>query len=112
MDSYLLAAVVFACVFAGSMVGLWLNAWLPENHRSAASHDAIKLGTGMISVLASLVLGLLTASIKNSFDTTDAFVICSIALAACLFIITEMDTPFDGLIVISSHAMRDALAHT
>ena len=30
---------------------------------------------------------------------------------ACLFIITEMDTPFDGLIVISSHAMRDALAH-
>jgi hypothetical protein len=53
------------------MVGLWLNTWLPENHRSAASHDAIKLGTGMISVLASLVLGLLTASIKNSFDTTD-----------------------------------------
>ena len=40
-----------------------------------------------------------------------AFFICSIALAACLFIITEMDTPFDGLIVISSHAMRDALAH-
>ena len=250
MDLYLLASIVFACVFAGSMVGLWLNSWLPENHRSAGSHDAIKLGTGMISVLASLVLGLLTASIKNSFDTTDgqictfaanlillnetlrdygpdasnarkllhdytaqaiedqwpqeggrrvrmedagsgrllhdarlaivdlpasdpsrqalrgsalvlmdgilqtrwllieraessiqpvflviliawivlifvsfgynaplnatvvsAFVICSIALAACLFIITEMDTPFDGLIVISSHAMRDALAH-
>jgi hypothetical protein len=40
-----------------------------------------------------------------------AFFICSIALAACLFIITEMDTPFDGLIVISSHAMRDALSH-
>jgi hypothetical protein len=71
MDSYLLASIVFACVFAGSMLGLWLNAWLPENHRSAASHDAIKLGTGMISVLASLVLGLLTAGIKNSFDTTD-----------------------------------------
>ena len=32
MDSYLLASIVFACVFAGSMVGLWLNAWLPENH--------------------------------------------------------------------------------
>jgi hypothetical protein len=71
MDSYLLASIVFACVFAGSMLGLWLNGWLPENHRSAASHDAIKLGTGMISVLASLVLGLLTAGIKNSFDTTD-----------------------------------------
>jgi hypothetical protein len=46
----------------------------------------------------------------------NATVICacfiwSVALAACLFIITEMDTPFDGLIVISGHAMRDALAH-
>src|SRR5579872_5112618 len=71
MDSYFVASIVFACVFSGSLVGLCLNAWLPEHHRSPASHDAIKLGTGMISVLASLVLGLLTASIKNSFDTID-----------------------------------------
>jgi fluoride ion exporter CrcB/FEX len=71
MDSYVVASIVFACVFTGSLLGLCLNVWLPEHHRSAASHDAIKLGTGMISVLASLVLGLLTASIKNSFDTTD-----------------------------------------
>ena len=250
MDSYLLASIVFVCVFAGSLLGLWLNAWLPEPHRSPASHDAIKLGTGMVSVLASLVLGLLIASIKNSFDTTDgqirtfaadlilldqtlrdygpdadkardllrsytgraiedqwpeeaggrvqmedrnagqtlhdarlaivdlasddprhaalrstaltlmdsiaqtrwllieraessiqpvfmviliawivlifisfgynapvnatvitAFLICAAALSACLFIIAEMDTPFSGLIVVSSHAMRDALAH-
>jgi hypothetical protein len=40
----------------------------------------------------------------------DSYLLASIALAACLFII-EMDTPFDGLIVMSSHAMRDALAH-
>jgi hypothetical protein len=250
MDSYVVASIAFACVFTGSLVGLGLGAWLPEHHRSPASHDAIKLGTGMISVLASLVLGLLTASIKSSFDTTDgqmrsfaanlilmdqtlrdygpetgparvllrsyttqavadhwpkesdqparmenakagsaldqarlaiielnadtpshqalrgtalqlmdgllqtrwllieragtsiqpafliilvawivlifvsfgynapinatvigAFFICAVALAACLFVITEMDTPFDGLITVSSHAMRDALAH-
>jgi hypothetical protein len=250
MDSYAIATISFACVFTGSLVGLGLGAWLPEHHRSSASHDAIKLGTGMISVLASLVLGLLTASIKNSFDATDgqmrtfaanlilmnqtlrdygpetnaarellrsytkqmvvdhwpqegshairienpmagtemdrarmaiigldadtpyhqalrgtalqlmdgllqtrwlliersgtsiqpaflvilvtwivlifisfgynapynatvitAFFICALALSACLFIITEMDTPFDGLITISSHAMRNALEH-
>ena len=45
---------------------------LPEHHRSSETHDAIKLTTGMISVLAALVLGLLTASVKNAFDTTDA----------------------------------------
>ena len=72
MDSYLVASIVFACVFLGSLVGLCLNSFLPEHHRSQASHDAIKLGTGMLSVLASLVLGLLIASIKSSFDTTDS----------------------------------------
>jgi Protein of unknown function (DUF4239) len=71
MQSYQLATIVFACVFTGSLLGLSLNRWLPEHHRSPASHDAIKLGTGMISVLASLVLGLMTASIKTSFDATD-----------------------------------------
>jgi hypothetical protein len=51
---------------------MWLSYRLPEPHRSTQSHDAIKLATGMLSVLAALVLGLLIASVKNSFDTTDA----------------------------------------
>jgi hypothetical protein len=250
MDSYVVASIVFASVFLGSLVGLSLNVLLPEHHRSPQSHDAIKLGTGMISVLASLVLGLLVASVKSSFDTTDtqmqtfaanlilldqtlrdygpesakarelvrdyttqsiqdhwpqeagravqmentnagaaldgarlqmlnlkvddayhrdlrssalrmadsvlqtrwlliersessihpvflviliawitlifmsfgynapanvtvivSFMVCAGALAACIFVVVEMDTPFDGVITISSHAMRDALAH-
>ena len=45
---------------------------MPEHHRSTESHDAVKLTTGMISVLAALVLGLLTASVKNAFDATDS----------------------------------------
>jgi Protein of unknown function (DUF4239) len=252
MDSTVLASVVFGCVFVASLAGMALNAFLPAHHRSAASHDAIKLSTGMISVLASLVLGLLVASVKGSFDTTDSqmrsfaanlilldqtlrewgpdtakardlvrdytarsiqdhwpqeaasgrafqmentdsgnvldaarlailqlapsdpmhrdlresavklmdgllqtrwllieraessiepiflvilvawitliflsfgynapfnttvimsFLICAVALAACLFVIAEMDTPFDGVITISSKAMHSALAH-
>jgi hypothetical protein len=31
----------------------------------------VRLGTGMLSILATLVLGLLTATAKSSFDTTD-----------------------------------------
>jgi hypothetical protein len=46
-----------------------------------------------------------------NFTVIASFFICASALSACLFIIAEMDTPFDGTIVISSHAMRDALAH-
>ena len=72
MNSYVVATTVFGCVFLASLVGMSLNAILPETHRTQASHDVIKLSTGMISVLASLVLGLLIASVKGSFDTADS----------------------------------------
>ncbi len=51
---------------------MWLGGRLPEHHRSAESHDAVKLATGMLSVLAALVLGLLIASVKNAFDNTNS----------------------------------------
>jgi hypothetical protein len=72
MSSLTIASIVLGCVLAGALFGMWLGCRLPEPHRSAESHDAIKLATGMLSVLAALVLGLLIASVKNSFDTTDA----------------------------------------
>ncbi len=72
MSSLTIAAIVLVCVFAGSILGLWLSARLPEHHRSPESRDAVKLATGMLSVLAALVLGLLLASVKNSFDATDS----------------------------------------
>src|ERR1700723_1505599 len=71
MNSYVVASTVFGCVFLASLAGMSLNAILPETHRTQASHDVIKLSTGMISVIASLVLGLLIASVKGSFDTAD-----------------------------------------
>ena len=40
-----------------------------------------------------------------------AFFIASAALAACFGLLVEMDIPFEGLLSISSHAMRDALGH-
>lgn len=72
MSSLTIAAIVLLCVVAGSLLGLWLGHRLPEAHRSTESRDAVKLATGMLSVLAALVLGLLIASVKSSFDTTDA----------------------------------------
>jgi hypothetical protein len=60
-----------ACVFAGAACGICFNRWLPEEHLSKDTQDVVRLGTGMISVLASLVLGLLVATTKSSFDQTD-----------------------------------------
>jgi hypothetical protein len=58
-------------VFGGSLVGLWLHRVVPDAHRSKETRDVILLGTGMLSVLASLVLGLLVSTAKSSYDATE-----------------------------------------
>ncbi len=63
--------LVASCIFAAAMVGLWLRRVLPEAHLASDTQDVVRLGTGMLSVLASLVLGLLIATAKTSYDTTD-----------------------------------------
>jgi hypothetical protein len=45
-----------------------LRAVLPDHHLSPASQDLIKLGTGLVATMAALVLGLLIASAKSSYD--------------------------------------------
>jgi hypothetical protein len=66
-----IALVVLACVFGGALLGMLLRTVLPEHHLNEASKDVVKLVTGLIATLAALVLGLLIASAKNSFDTVN-----------------------------------------
>jgi hypothetical protein len=42
---------------------------------------------------------------------TAAFVLGAAALAGCIFMIVEMDSPFENLVTVSSAPMRSALAH-
>jgi hypothetical protein len=61
--------VVLACVFGGALLGMFLRTGMREHHLNEASKDVVKLVTGLIATLAALVLGLLIASARNSFDT-------------------------------------------
>jgi outer membrane murein-binding lipoprotein Lpp len=69
MIPLIVASGTFLCVFIGALVGLWLGRNVPEHYRDSPSQEAIQLATGMLSVLAALVLGLLTSSIQSNFDT-------------------------------------------
>ena len=60
--------IVFACVFGGALLGLYLSKKVAAHHLSADSKDVINLALGVIGTLAALVLGLLLASAKSSFD--------------------------------------------
>lgn len=42
---------------------------LPGHHLSSDAKDVVRLGAGLIATIAALVLGLLIASAKTSFDT-------------------------------------------
>jgi hypothetical protein len=74
MSSLAIAAIVFGCVFGSAVLGMVLRAALPANHLSEESRDTVKLATGVIATLAALVLGLLVASAKGSFDAKRAAV--------------------------------------
>jgi uncharacterized protein (DUF486 family) len=74
MNAFVTSLAVTVFVFAGAMVGMHLHRVLPERHLSKETQDVIRLGTGMLSVLASLVLGLLIATVKTSYDATDTAV--------------------------------------
>ena len=71
MSSSAIAFVVLACVFGGALLGMLLSIVLPEHHLSEAVKDVVRLVTGLIATLAALVLGLLVASAKSSFDTVN-----------------------------------------
>lgn len=72
MNSLTISLVAFACIFGGTLFGIALRSLLPDHHLSEESKDVVKLGIGMIATLAALVLALLLASAKGTFDTTTA----------------------------------------
>src|SRR3982751_6391569 len=69
MDAALVSGIVFGCVLAGAVLGLVLHVKLPDHHLDGDSKDVVKLVMGLIATMAALVLGLLIASAKNSYDT-------------------------------------------
>lgn len=72
MSSTTISLIVFACVFGGALLGIFLHAVLPQHHLTNESKDIVKLGMGLVGTMAALVLGLLVASAKGSYDTQSA----------------------------------------
>jgi hypothetical protein len=71
MSAIAASVLVAACVFAGGLAGLYLHRLLPPDHHTKETQEVVRLGIGMLSVLASLVLGLLIATAKTSYDSAD-----------------------------------------
>jgi hypothetical protein len=69
MSAPAVGLIVLASVFGGALLGIALRGMLPEHHLTKESKEVVKLGVGLVGTMAALVLGLLVASAKGSYDT-------------------------------------------
>ena len=72
MIALIVGAIVFACVFSGALFGMFYGSVVPAHHLTADSRDVIKMAMAMMATLSALVVGLLIASAKSSFDAKDS----------------------------------------
>jgi hypothetical protein len=68
MTPFLDAGLVLLVLLGSSALGLFVRPLLSERHRSREVIDLVQLVVAMLVTFAALVLGLLTSSVKASFD--------------------------------------------
>lgn len=69
MSPIAIGAVVLLCIFGSAIAGLILGRLFPDGHLSAETKEVIKLVVGIVGTMTGMVLGLLVASAKSSFDS-------------------------------------------
>jgi hypothetical protein len=74
MNPTIVGIIVFACTFGGVLLGMWLQKTLPGHHLDVESRDTVKVGIGLVATMTALILGLVTASAKSSYDEVNSAV--------------------------------------
>lgn len=71
MTIVLFGLLAFAVIFGGGIVGFIVGELMPESYNDAATRAVMQTAMRTVSLLAALVLGLLVATAKNKFDTSN-----------------------------------------
>ena len=64
--------LAFALALVGILFGSVMQRMLPEGHLGSDSKEVVKLSMGVVATLAALVLGLLVASAKSTYDARES----------------------------------------
>jgi hypothetical protein len=75
MNPSAVSALVFVCLFGVGFLATRLRAMLPEHHLGTDTKDTVKLAMGLVATMTALVLGLLVASAKGSYDAEKSGVV-------------------------------------
>ena len=71
MFPIVVALIAFGLALVGILLGGVMQKMLPEGHLTSESKEVVKLSMGVVATLAALVLGLLVASAKNTYDARE-----------------------------------------
>src|SRR5436305_4207422 len=72
MNIAVITAILFVCLVGVALLGRRVRRYLPEDHLSADSKDAVKLAMGLIATMTAVLLGLLISSAKGTYDTVQS----------------------------------------
>jgi len=72
MNSLAISILTFVLIVGSIFAGVPLRRALPKHHLDKDSQDVVRLGASLIATIAGLVLGLLIAAAKGSFDVQTA----------------------------------------
>src|SRR5947199_8889960 len=68
MSPTYIALLSLVSVLGGAALGMFVRSVLPQDHLSADTKDAVKLAMALVATMTALVLGLLIAAAKGSYD--------------------------------------------
>lgn len=74
MNPIAIATTAFCLILAGTMLGMWARSKLPEHHLTGDSKEVIRLATALVGTLTAVVLALLFAATRTSFEHTSSSV--------------------------------------
>ena len=72
MSPVSIALIVFLCTFGGALAGMYLRTTLPDDHVEDRSRSTVTASIGLVATMTALILGLVTASAKSSYDAVDS----------------------------------------
>src|SRR5436309_13331340 len=107
MSIAVITAILFVCLVGVTLLGRRVRRYLPQDHLSADSKDAVKLAMGLVATMTALLLGLLVSSAKGTYDTVRAEVMQMTAKVAFLDRVLALYGPEAAG---SGDACRDAVA--
>jgi hypothetical protein len=68
------AVIAFVLIVGGTLMGTLVRAKMPEHHLTGDSKEVIRLATALVATLTGLVLALMFAATRTSFEQTSAAV--------------------------------------